>query len=92
LGSHLAGEANRPGSFSKRTLSTVSDLDKRDAEVFTTLCRFGWRIGTAPYPSLSSLKCSRRWVAPQTWPGSRRVAFMLTAAIVVVSVHDMHAA
>jgi hypothetical protein len=46
----LAGEANRPGSFSKRTLSTVSDLDRRDAEVFTTLCRFGWRIDTMPYP------------------------------------------
>jgi hypothetical protein len=40
----LAGEANRPGTFSKRTLSLVSNLDKRDAELFTSVCRFGWVV------------------------------------------------
>lgn len=41
----LAGEANTPGSFSKRTVNLLGDLDKRDAELFSTLCRFGWIIG-----------------------------------------------
>ena len=40
----LAGEANQPGSFSKRTLSIVSDIDKDEAEVFSTLCGFCWEI------------------------------------------------
>jgi hypothetical protein len=38
----LAGEANGPGTFSKRTVNLLSDLDKRDAELFTRLCGFGW--------------------------------------------------
>jgi len=38
----LAGEANAPGSYSKRTVNLLGDLDKRDAELFQTLCRFGW--------------------------------------------------
>jgi hypothetical protein len=42
----LAGEANTPGSFSRRTVNLLSDLDKKDAELFQTLCKFGWRIGT----------------------------------------------
>lgn len=41
----LAGEANGPGSFSRRTVNLLSDLDKRDAELFQTLCRFGWTVG-----------------------------------------------
>lgn len=41
----LAGEANKPGSFSRRTVNLLSDLDKRDAELFQTLCRFGWVVG-----------------------------------------------
>lgn len=41
----LSGEANAPGSFSKRTVNLLSDLDKKDAELFQTLCRFGWLIG-----------------------------------------------
>lgn len=41
----LAGEANSPGSYSKRTVNLLSDLDKKDAELFQTLCRFGWFIG-----------------------------------------------
>jgi hypothetical protein len=52
----LAGEANRAGSFSKRTLGMVSDLDKRDAEMFTELCRYGWRIGTTPTPLVFDFK------------------------------------
>ena len=41
----LAGEANRPGAFSKRTVNLLADLDKRDAELFTRLCGFAWVIG-----------------------------------------------
>jgi len=40
----LAGEANSPGSFSRRTLAFVSSLDKQDAELFTALCKFAWMI------------------------------------------------
>lgn len=40
----LAGEANSPGAFSKRTVNLLADLDKRDAELFTHLCGFVWVI------------------------------------------------
>ena len=46
LWSHvLAGEANTPGTYSKRTVNFLSDLDKSEAELFTKLCEFGWVIG-----------------------------------------------
>ncbi|TAJ09104.1 MAG: DUF2806 domain-containing protein [Nitrospirae bacterium] len=41
----LAGEANKPGAFSRRTVEFVATLDKEDAQLFTNLCRFGWSIG-----------------------------------------------
>lgn len=41
----LAGEANAPGTYSKRTVNLLSDFDKSDAELFTQLCGFGWMIG-----------------------------------------------
>ena len=41
----LAGEANTPGSYSKRTVNFLSSLDKTDAELFTQLCTFGWFFG-----------------------------------------------
>ena len=41
----LAGEANSPGSYSKRTVNFLSDLDKSEADSFTKLCGFGWQIG-----------------------------------------------
>lgn len=40
----LAGEANAPGSFSRRTVNLLSDLEGRDAELFTTLGGFAWMI------------------------------------------------
>jgi hypothetical protein len=42
----LAGQANNPGTFSRRTINLISDLEKADAEQFTTLCRFGWTFGS----------------------------------------------
>ena len=41
----LAGEANAPSTYSKRTVNLLSDLDKSDAELFTKLCGFGWMFG-----------------------------------------------
>ena len=40
----LAGEANAPGTYSKRTVNFLSDLDKIEAELFTKLCGFGVMI------------------------------------------------
>jgi hypothetical protein len=50
----LAGEANIPGTFSKRTINLVSDLDKNDAEMFTRLCDFGWVINGKIIPLISN--------------------------------------
>ena len=41
----LAGEANAPGTYSKRTVNFLGSLDKTDANLFTNLCGFGWLIG-----------------------------------------------
>lgn len=41
----LAGETNNPGTFSKRTLSIISELDKQDAVMFTNICKFLFIIG-----------------------------------------------
>jgi hypothetical protein len=36
----LAGEANQPGKFSKRTIDMLASLDKSDAELFSKICSF----------------------------------------------------
>jgi hypothetical protein len=41
----LAGEANNPGKYSKRTVNFLSSIDKSDAMLFTELCGFGWFLG-----------------------------------------------
>ena len=41
----LAGEANHPGTFSRKTVNLVADLDKRDAELFRNFCGYVWQIG-----------------------------------------------
>ncbi len=46
----LAGEGNNPGSFSRRTVNLVADLDKRDAELFKCLCSFVWTVGNELVP------------------------------------------
>jgi len=40
----LAGEANDKGTFSRRTINKLNDLEKKDAELFTNLCRFKFDI------------------------------------------------
>lgn len=46
----LAGEASAPGTYSKRTVNLLSSLDKTDADLFTTLCVFGWSFGNEIVP------------------------------------------
>jgi hypothetical protein len=41
----LAGQANNPGAFSKRTVDIVATLDTADAHLFTKFCTFVWMIG-----------------------------------------------
>lgn len=41
----LAGEANSPGHYTKRTVNYLSSLDKYDAELFAKLCGFSWFSG-----------------------------------------------
>jgi hypothetical protein len=44
----LAGEANTPGKFTKRTVNIVGSLDKTDATLFSQFCRF---VITIAYPT-----------------------------------------
>lgn len=46
----LAGEANEPGSFSKRTVGVLSTIDRGDAQAFTRLCSFAWRLDDKTVP------------------------------------------
>lgn len=41
----LAGEANNPGSYSKRTVNLLGSFSQSDALLFTSLCRFSFNIG-----------------------------------------------
>lgn len=41
----LAGEANSPGSYAKRTVNLLADLDKSEAELFAKLCGFVFMFG-----------------------------------------------
>jgi hypothetical protein len=44
-GKILAGEANSPGKFSKRTIEFVSTMSKEDAKSFEELSTFRWYVG-----------------------------------------------
>ena len=46
----LAGEANAPGKFSKRTVNFMESLDKQDALFFTKLCAFNWTLLSSIHP------------------------------------------
>ncbi len=52
----LAGEANIPGTFSKRTVNLLADLDKSDAQLFTNLCGFCWVLGNTVVPLVFDCK------------------------------------
>jgi hypothetical protein len=51
----LAGEANTPGTYSKRTVNLLSSLDKRDAELFQLLCSFAWNVSANTVPVVLDL-------------------------------------
>jgi hypothetical protein len=53
----LAGEANSPGAYSKRTVNLLGSIDKSDAQLFTSLCGFGWLIGNV-YPLIYDVQHS----------------------------------
>ena len=40
----LAGESNKPGTYSRRTIEQLSLLSKKDAELFRNLCKFSFKI------------------------------------------------
>ncbi|WP_292482224.1 DUF2806 domain-containing protein [Mesorhizobium sp.] len=44
----LAGEANTPNSFRKKTVELVSTIEKSDASLFTKLCSFVWMFVIRP--------------------------------------------
>src|SRR3546814_19972048 len=44
-GKILSGETNTPGSFSKKTVNLLHEMDKSDAEMFNTLMKFTWVSG-----------------------------------------------
>ena len=46
----LAGEANSPNSFSKRTVNLLSSFNKEDAKLFTGFCKTIWYIGGSAHP------------------------------------------
>lgn len=43
----LASEWDAPGTISKRTVSAVADMDRRDAQRLVALCRFRWAVGSS---------------------------------------------
>ena len=51
----LAGEANEPGTYPKRVLSTIYEMSKSDAEIFTKLCRYVVHIG-GPIPFITDIQ------------------------------------
>ena len=46
----LAGEANSPGSFSKRTVTALAGLDGSEAKWFTNLCSYSVVVGEVTIP------------------------------------------
>ena len=40
----LAGEANAPGTYSRRTVNFLSGLEKYEAQLFAKLCGFAWNL------------------------------------------------
>jgi len=41
----LSGEANDPGTYSKRTIEVISTLERYEAQLFTSLCSYSIRSG-----------------------------------------------
>jgi len=52
----LSGEANNPGTYSKRTLDILSKLDKKDAIIFRDLCNYMVSIDFKAYPIITDVE------------------------------------
>lgn len=52
----LSEEANSPGSFSRKTVNLVADLDKASATLFRYLCCFGWQTSGLLIPFIFDFK------------------------------------
>ncbi|MGJ3523566.1 DUF2806 domain-containing protein [Nitratidesulfovibrio sp. D1] len=46
----LAGEANAPGSYSRRTINILNDFSKDDLKGFESICRFSLRVEEEDLP------------------------------------------
>ncbi len=46
----IAGEANDPGTFSRKTVNLLADLDSDTANLFSTYCRFVLDVGNQGVP------------------------------------------
>ena len=51
----LAGEANSPGSYSKRAVNILADLEQPEAHAFSSLCNFVWHLSGTPVPVIYDL-------------------------------------
>lgn len=69
----LAGEVNAPGSFSIRTIATLADMQRLDAQAFCDLCQFTWHHVNGHPSSVPQLVVVRFGV-PHT-PLARGIAF-----------------
>ncbi len=52
----LSGEANSPGTFSKRSIDILSSFSQQDAFLFSSLCNFEWLIDDQRIPIVFDLK------------------------------------
>ncbi|MGD0709198.1 MAG: DUF2806 domain-containing protein [Anaerolineaceae bacterium] len=46
----LAGEANSPGTYSKRTVNFLETINRNEAALFQTLCCYSWSLGENNVP------------------------------------------
>jgi len=58
----LAGEANAPGLFSKRTISVVSTVKQEEARLFTNFCSCVWRINGYKWPIIDEPRDLERFL------------------------------
>ena len=52
----LAGEANSPNTYSKRTLNLLSILEKSEADLFAKLCNLHWQIQSQILPVIFNIE------------------------------------
>lgn len=46
----LSGEANAPGTYSKKTITILSDIGNPDAKIFNSFCCFIWSVNNESIP------------------------------------------